>query len=69
MVSVAGDMGKYMKTSRNLQSCGLADVVRMHPDDVTALKAWVMAKRLYEHELISPVERAAFRAPRPDRMG
>jgi hypothetical protein len=48
--SLAGDFEECRRKLRSLQSFGLRDVVRMHPDDVIALKAWVMAKRRYERE-------------------
>ncbi|MGA2917208.1 MAG: hypothetical protein ABSE13_01570 [Methanoregula sp.] len=51
MYSVSVDSERYGKEWKRMSSFGLREVVRMHPDDVIALKAWVMAKRLYEHEL------------------
>ena len=48
MYSVPGNLGRQVKTLRNLESLGLEAVARMHPDDLIALRAWVIAKRLYE---------------------
>jgi len=56
MYPVAGDSERLGRELRSLQSFGLRDVVRMHPDDVIALKAWVLAKRLYERQLSTSYE-------------
>ena len=50
MYSVSRDSEKNDREWKNPPSYGLRDIVRMHPDDVIALKAWVLAKRLYERQ-------------------
>jgi hypothetical protein len=58
MYSVRGDSERYGQEKKSPLSFGLRDVVLMHPDDVIALKAWVLAKRMYERELTpSPGDR------------
>jgi hypothetical protein len=51
MYPVAVDSERCESEWKRMSSFGITDVVRMHPDDVNALRSWVMAKRLYEREL------------------
>ena len=48
MYSVSRDSEKNEREWKSPPSYGLREMVRMHPDDVIALRAWVLAKRLYE---------------------
>jgi hypothetical protein len=48
MYSLSRDSEWNRQEWKSPPSYGLRDIVRMHPDDVIALKAWVLAKRLYE---------------------
>jgi hypothetical protein len=51
MYSARGDPERYGPEWKNPLSFGFEEVILMHPDDVIALKAWIMAKRKYEREL------------------
>jgi len=51
MYSVPGNLKRSGDELTSPRSFGIRDMVRMHPDDVLALKAWVMAKRVYERDL------------------
>ena len=51
MYSVPGNLKRFGEGLTSPRSFGISDMVRMHPDDVLALRAWVMAKRIYERDL------------------
>ena len=51
MYSVPGNLKRFGEGLTSSRSFGLSDMGRMHPDDVHALRAWIMAKRMYERDL------------------
>jgi hypothetical protein len=54
MYSVPGNLKRFGEGLTSPRSFGIRDMVLMHPDDVLALRAWVMAKRMHERDLIRP---------------
>jgi hypothetical protein len=56
MYSLSRDSEWNRREWKSPPSYGLREMVRMHPDDVIALKAWVLAKRLYERQFSTSYE-------------